>query len=244
MNPRVLFAGALACAGLASAEVVLAQAPVQGRSAQGQGQSVELRLRRVEQSARAALSLLKQIDALRREVQTLRNANERLTNRLEQAENRLERLSKRRPAASAPATTPASNDGAGDEDAVDTAAQSQYEGAVDQLMAAKYPAAIKSFTTFLQEHGSSRFAGKAQYFLAESHYQQGDVKSALAAYQQLLARFPNDSKVPESSLKIADLLDELGRTNDAITTLRGVVTNYPGTTFESLARQRLAELGG
>ncbi|MEM7404875.1 MAG: tol-pal system protein YbgF [Pseudomonadota bacterium] len=242
MSSTFARAGAFACVGLLWADLSHAQAPVQGRSAQASGQSIELRLRRVEQSARAALSLLKQIDALRREVQTLRNANERLTNRLEQAENRLETLTRRRPAA-APAA-PAADNGAGDESTTDTAAQAQYEGAVDQLMAARYPDAIKSFTTFLQAHGDSRFAGKAQYFLAESHYQQGDVKSALAAYQQLLARFPNDSKVPESSLKIADLLDELGRTKEAISTLRAVVTNYPGTTFESLARQRLAELGG
>jgi tol-pal system protein YbgF len=223
-----------------------AQAPVQGRViAPSAKQSIDARLRRVEQSSRAALSLLTQIDALRREVQELRNANEQLANRLGKAEQRLERVARNNanrpaaPSATAPAGNAAAQPSAG---SADPEAQRQYEAAVDQLMAARYPQAASAFETFLQANSGSRFAGKAQYFLAESYYQQGKSRAALGAYQQLLSRHPNDAKVPESGLKIADLLDELGQRKEAAAALQAVIKNHPGTSFETMARQRLAEL--
>ena len=241
---------AAAIVGVAGVMNASAQAPVQGRVIQNTSRpSIEARLRRVEQSSRAALSLLKQIDALRREVQELRNANEQLTNRLELAEQRLERVARNgntQPANPATSTTAGSASGNGtsaaNTDGDDTAAQQQYEAAVEQLMAARYPQATKGFQDFLQSNGGSRYAGKAQYFLAESYYQQGKSRAALSAYQMLLSRYPNDPKVPESGLKIADLLDELGQRKDAINELKAVIKSYPDTSFESMAKQRLSEL--
>ena len=219
-----------------------AQAPVQGRTVQS-NQAVEARLRRVEQSARAALSLWKQIDALRREVQQLRNANERLANRLEKAERRLESVYQANARRSSAAETQAAEAKAAT-DAQDLEAQKAYQAGVDKVIAGEYEAAIRHFEGFLVDHSGSTYAAKAQYYMAESHYQRGNLEPALQAYQKMIVSYPTSKKVPESSLKIADILDEMGESGAAIEALRAVIRKYPGTSFESMARQRLTELGG
>ena len=235
--------GLVAAALLAQLAVpAAAQAPVQNRQIQTQASNLELRLRRLEQSNRAALGLLRQIDALRREVQNLRNENENLANRLDKAERRLESVARQRrqPAPAAPVQAAPAEPEVKVETSSD--AQAAYQAAVDKLMAGEYPSATKHFEAFLLDHGQSAYASRAQYFLAESHYQQGASKSALAAYRQLVEQYPNDPKVPESGLKIADLLEELGQRNEARSTLEGIAKNYPGTSFASMAQQRLEEL--
>lgn len=225
-----------------------AQAPVQGRQIQSQSSALELRLRRLEQSNRAALGLLKQIDALRREVQTLRNDNETLANRVDKAERRLESVARKQrkqqqaSTNSAPATAaqPAPEPEVKIESNPD--AQAAYQMAVDKLMAGEYASASKHFEALLVDHGEGAYASRAQYFLAESYYQQGQSKKALAAYRKLVGAYPNDPKVPESGLKIADLLEELGQRKDARITLEGIAKSYPGTSFASMAQQRLEEL--
>jgi tol-pal system protein YbgF len=221
---------------------VQAAAPVQGRSLQS-NQALELRVRRVEQSARAALSLLKQIDALRREVQELRNANERLANRLDKAERRLENVyqANARKAQAAPDTAAQA---AAAQSEQDLAAQTAYQSGVDKVIAGEYEAAISHFEGFMVTFANSQYAPKAQYYLAESQYQRGNLQPALQAYQKVIVSYPNSKKVPESSLKIADILDEMGESDAAMEALRAVIRNYPGTSFESMARQRLTELGG
>lgn len=228
----------------------MAQAPVQGRQLQSQDSALELRLRRLEQSNRAALGLLKQISALRREVQTLRNDNETLANRVSKAERRLKIIArkqrKQQQASTTRAPASAGQQAAAPEPEVkiesNPDAQAAYKSAVDKLMAGEYPSASKDFEALLANHGDGAYASRAQYFLAESYYQQGQSKNALAAYRKLVGGYPNDPKVPESGLKIADLLEELGQRKEARTTLEGIAKSYPGTSFASMAQQRLEEL--
>jgi len=228
-----------------AATPVTAQAPVQGRQIKSQTNGLELRLRRLEQSNRAALGLLKQIDALRREVQRLRNDNETLANRLDKTERRLKSVARKQrkqqqmstasPPAAAQQKSPVKIE-------TNPEAQAAYQTAVDKLMAGEYASASKHFEALLIDHGEGTYASRAQYFLAESYYQQGQSKNALAAYRKLVVLYPNDPKVPESGLKIADLLEELGQRKDARATLEGIAKSYPGTSFASMAQQRLEEL--
>lgn len=221
-----------------------AQAPVQGRALQTAPSSIELRLRRLEQSNKAALGLLKQIDGLRREVQSLRNENEKLANRLDKAERRLESVARNqaKAAAAKPAVAPDEAPAADVtiEDSAD--AQQAYQAAVDKLLAGEYASASEHFEAFLKAHGNGSYGSRAQYFLAESYYQQGRGEQALDAYRKLIALYPNDPKVPESGLKSAYVLEELGKRDQARSTLEAIVKSYPGTSFASMAEQRLEEL--
>ena len=233
-----------------AATPVAAQAPVQGRQIKSQNSGLELRLRRLEQSNRAALGLLKQIDALRREVQRLRNDNETLANRLNKTERRLKSVARKQrkqqqvSTANPPAVAQQQTAQQKSPVKVETNPQAQaaYQTAVDKLMAGEYASASKHFEALLIDHGEGTYASRAQYFLAESYYQQGQSKNALAAYRKLVVSYPNDPKVPESGLKIADLMEELGQRKDARATLEGIAKSYPGTSFASMAQQRLEEL--
>lgn len=225
--------------------------------------TVEQRLSIVEQQLRSQtlINMLQEVRALRREVNALRGDNEVLNNRIDKLTQNVRDLSgdleRRLPsnatagaAVSAPAgqpdvAQPATGSGAtaGAAPVVSTGnPQEDYQGAVDQLMAGDYGGAVTAFEGFLTVHADSQYAGNAMYWLAETYYQQERTSDALAAYGQLVATHPSHAKVPEASLKSAFILDEQGKRQEAVTALQAILRDYPGSSVEPLARQRLADI--
>ena len=102
--------------------------------------------------------------------------------------------------------------------------------------------AVGAFEQFLNNHGNSEYAGNAHYWLAETYYQQERADDALATYGQLIATHPDHSKVPEASLKSAFILDEQGKRAEAVKALQAVLRDYPGSSVEPLALQRLSDI--
>ena len=121
-------------------------------------------------------------------------------------------------------------------------AQNAYQVAVDKLMAGNYASAVGAFEQFLSQHSASEYAGNARYWLAETYDQQERPNDALNTYASLIEAHPDHHKVPEANLKSAFILDEQGKRAEAVAALQNVLRNYPGSSVEPLARQRLAEI--
>ena len=109
-------------------------------------------------------------------------------------------------------------------------------------MAGNYASAVGAFEQFLSQHSASEYAGNARYWLAETYDQQERPNDALNTYAALIEAHPDHHKVPEASLKSAFILDEQGKRAEAVAALQNVLRNYPGSSVEPLARQRLAEI--
>ncbi|NKC15953.1 MAG: tol-pal system protein YbgF [Gammaproteobacteria bacterium] len=236
---------ALAMAVFTSA--ALAQnAPVTSRTGSN---TIEARLQRVERQlkAQALVELLREVRALRREVQTLRGENEVLQHKMNQMRRSLdEQVARRikelyadidnrlgRGVAAAP--------GGGSGDAA-AAAKAAYEAAVDQLQAGEFTAAIDALNGFMQQHSESPYAGNALYWLGEANYFEGRLEPAFAAYTKLIAKQPEHGKVPDANLKVAYILDDQGKTKEAVRALEAIIAHFAGTTVESQARQRLDDI--
>ncbi len=212
-------------------------------------------------------ALRREVSALRGENQVLSNKLEKMAQTVRELSGDMERRFQRigtapassQPASgaqlagsnasSAPAPAPRSTTAtstapapAASEPSAPGDAQNAYQGAVDKLMAGNYASAVVAFEQFLSQHSGSEYAGNARYWLAETYDQQERPNDALNTYAALIETHPDHHKVPEASLKSAFILDEQGQRAEAVAALQNVLRNYPGSSVEPLARQRLAEI--
>ncbi len=80
-----------------------------------------------------------------------------------------------------------------------------YIAAEHQYMNANYPKAISGLQTYLNQFGQdARYAGMAQYYLAESYYVTEDKVNALKAYQEAL-KINGNQYTEEAALRCSEI---------------------------------------
>ncbi|MBF0271678.1 MAG: tol-pal system protein YbgF [Magnetococcales bacterium] len=114
-----------------------------------------------------------------------------------------------------------------------------YEAAFQQLKQGQYEAAKTGFQSFLKSHGKDPMADNAQYWIGELHYVQRQFPEALMAFNQVLLRWPNSGKVPDSLLKIGFSFYELNDMENANTSLQRLVKDFPNSSPAAVAKPRL-----
>ncbi|MBF0164343.1 MAG: tol-pal system protein YbgF [Magnetococcales bacterium] len=117
-----------------------------------------------------------------------------------------------------------------------------YDAAFQLLKEKQYDAAKTGFQNFLKNHPKDGSADNAQYWLGELHYVQRQFPEALMAFNQVLLRWPNSAKVPDSLLKIGFSFFELNDLENANTSLQRLVKDFPTSPSASLAKPRLAQI--
>ncbi len=122
------------------------------------------------------------------------------------------------------------------------AEQKAYQKAYDELRALRYNKARDSFSQFIQQYPSGRYAHIAQYWVAESSYAQGNYQQAIIDYQLLLDVYPFSPKKAEAELKKAFSYYELGNKEKARRTLDELLRTYPDTTEAGQAKRLLKKL--
>jgi tol-pal system protein YbgF len=121
-----------------------------------------------------------------------------------------------------------------------TAEQRDYDAALDQFKAGKYPAAITGFTSFVKTYPKSPLAPSAQNWLGNAQFAQKDYRGAINSQRQLVAGYPDSAKVPDALLIIASSQFELGDSAASRRTLEDLIKKYPQSEAAAKARQRLA----
>ncbi len=137
-------------------------------------------------------------------------------------------------------TTPPKSGAAGSGQSTDYAA---YQAAFGKLRAGDNAGAITAFQKFIQQYPNSRFVPNAWYWMAETHYVNGQYKTAIDDFQRVLTKYPSSPKAPDSQLKIGYAQYALKDYKGARATFQTVIRKYPGTTSADLARQRLQKMG-
>jgi tol-pal system protein YbgF len=223
-------------------------------------QELTKRLERIESllQNQGLVELMQQLQSLQTELQELRGDVEKHTNDLEGIQKRQRELyldldrrlndlqlqSNTVPAANGtlPApegAAPATGSGGapvGDQE------RAGYMNAFEILRESRYVEAIQSFTQFLQQFPSGKYANNAQYWLAEAYYASGDMQKALAEFEKVIELYPASSKIPDAKLKLGYTHYELQQWAKARDVLTGVMTSYPNSSFALLAEKRLSRL--
>ena len=122
------------------------------------------------------------------------------------------------------------------------AVQALYDRGYTLYHQKHYVDAEASFQRFLQAEPNSELADNAQYWIGECRYSRGDMRGALAAFRETVARYPAGNKTADALLKAGMSLENLGDKEAARTTYQEVLKRYPGTAVAAVAEERVVKL--
>lgn len=111
-----------------------------------------------------------------------------------------------------------------------------YETAYGYLLQQDYPSAEAAFDEFLRRHPNDRLAADAQYWLGETLYVQRRYKPAGQAFLKVIEKHQASNKVPNSILKLAQTLDQLGQKDCAL--FEELETRHPNAPADVKSKAR------
>ena len=117
-----------------------------------------------------------------------------------------------------------------------------YESALRDLNGGNYALASQGFQDYLKHYGETDLAPNAQFYIGEALYREGKFREAIAAYDQVLERYPRNNKTAAAHLKKGFALVELRQYDAGERELRELVRRYPRTDEAKLAQERLRTL--
>ncbi len=111
-----------------------------------------------------------------------------------------------------------------------------YETAYGYLLQQDYGAAEVAFEEFLRRYPADRLTPDAQYWLGETLYVQKRYKPAGQAFLRVIEKHKASAKVPNSLLKLAQSLDQLGQKDCGI--FAELETRHPNAPVDVKSRAR------
>jgi len=191
-----------------------------------------------------------QVDALSTQVQALRDTVDELRARLgmisqEVAETRnvLQTVDARLAPLSLGDTAQAGAPPSGPPASQVPSADVLYSTALRDFISGKYDLARQEFLDYLKHYGRTQLAGNAQFYIADTFYQQKDYRRAVTEYDKVFDQFPGSYKIAASHLKKGYALLELNEREKGVAELRSLVDKFPGTEEGKWAQARLERLG-
>lgn len=205
------------------------------------------RLRQVElgeqigQLRRSLLELNSQIEQLRAEMARMRGQDEQLAREVSELQRKQrdveqgvdERIRRIEP-------QKVSVDGK--EFLADPDEKRLFDTAMESVRKADFAAAAQGFGGFLRRYPTSGYGPTAQFWLGNAHYGKRDYKEAIAAFRSLIATAPENARVPEALLSIANCQAELKDNKAARKTLDELIKAYPASEAAQAARERMLSL--
>jgi tol-pal system protein YbgF len=116
-----------------------------------------------------------------------------------------------------------------------------YQRAIFFFNQKNYPLSIQLLRRFVGKNPSSEFADKAQYWIGEAYFVQGDFERALKEYSRTIEQYPNGNKTPDAFLKSAMAYDELKEPGKATEILMELVERYPASSAATVANMKLTK---
>lgn len=102
-----------------------------------------------------------------------------------------------------------------------------YEAAYGHMLQQNYGAAQAGFSDFLRLFPTHALVPNALYWLGETYYVQRNYADAAEAFDIVLSSHAASNKAPDSQLKKAMSLSQLGKNSDACSVLRDLSAKYP-----------------
>lgn len=118
-----------------------------------------------------------------------------------------------------------------------------YQTAYSDYLRGNYDLALLGFRQYLESFPETDLADNASYWIGECYYRQQKYADAIAEYDKVLSQWPRSDKTASAQLKRGYAQIELGRKDEGVRQLQGVVRDFPNSDEANLARQRLQSLG-
>lgn len=105
--------------------------------------------------------------------------------------------------------------------------EKQYKFAFGLLRKHQFDHAEVAFRKFLEQNSSGPLSGNARYWLAETHYARAEYVKAAEVFLQGYETDPKGSKAPDSLLKLAMSLGQLGQAKEACGAIAKLFADFP-----------------
>lgn len=106
----------------------------------------------------------------------------------------------------------------------------------------KYEEAIEAFRTFINESPKHVYADRAQFLIADSHFQNKDYGMVVVATNLLETKFPYSLKIPEALYRRGISFSEMNQMAQAKQTFSNLMKNFPKDPMADAARRKWVEL--
>mgnify|MGYP001216236341 CR=1 FL=1 len=112
-----------------------------------------------------------------------------------------------------------------------------YQRSFAEYASGRYGQSTKGFQQFLRAFPDSRYAGNAQYWLAESLYKQQEFGKAITAYEAVVKRYAQGGKAPEALYRLAVIHNRLRQQDKAQEYVDRLQNLYPESSAAKKALQ-------
>lgn len=231
------FLGVLVAAGLASSCATIAEQ-----------RKLEDELSRIQQQSRASGGVRSQHAELAAQVDALQGELQRLRGRVEVVEHQANSAVDEARAARAEAYSGSKSS----ESAMApvsgelkiTSELAEYRRAYGAWRGEDHQTCIDRFRGFLQTFPSSEYADDATFWMADCYVKQGDLKTAILRFDDVVGRYPDGNKAPDALYRQGETLLKLGPNygTAARKAFERVVSEYPDSPRAPEARDQVKTL--
>ena len=120
-------------------------------------------------------------------------------------------------------------------------ADQMFQGALELHRRGSPATARRAFQDFLQQYPTHPYVPDALHFLGET-WEASAPDSAVARWNEVVSRFPQSTRAPESLFKIGILASRRGEKPAAKAAFEKLIKMYPRSEFAEVAQERLKEL--
>ncbi len=115
----------------------------------------------------------------------------------------------------------------------------QYDEAKQTYDAGKWGAARQGFQKFLKTYPKSQYADSAQYWIAETFYQEKWYEKAILEYHEVIKNFPNGNKVPAAMFKQGMAFQQINDKQNAKLVWQELIRKFPKSNEATQAKQKM-----
>jgi len=196
-----------------------------------------------QQSGNLSLEMRRLQAALDRQEQTIRDLSEQVVTLREQQQEQARSLDQLRqgtqtarsgyPSAGLPLPT----DSGGSPMTGEGSPTEVYLQAFGDYASGRYQAALLGFESFLQRFPNNSYASNAQFWLADSYFNQQQYPVAIQQFERVLNDYQNAPKAPDALYKIAVAQLQLGASGEARQAIDLLNQRYPKSTATQKAQE-------
>lgn len=117
--------------------------------------------------------------------------------------------------------------------------QELYDAGIRYFEGYSYPLARKEFGLLLDNYPSSGLADDAQYFIAETYYNEKWYEKAILEYQIVIEKYPEGDKRPSAFFKQGLAFESIGDSTNAKIRYRELVEFYPDSNEAGIVKEKL-----
>ncbi len=126
--------------------------------------------------------------------------------------------------------------------AVSLSPQDVYNSAYADYLKGSFDLAVDGFKIYRENFPDSPLSDNALYWIGECYFSQKKYDQAVTEFNDLILNFPQSDKIAAAFLKKGLALAELGRKEEAIVTLKLLMSKYPLEEESRIAQEKVKEL--